>query len=125
MHVITAFTDTLLTVLDGRGTDLPFWRMATIDVDELRGRAATIVEAVGHEGVIAVDTAATPGGGTLPDVEIPSAGVRVVGDVRAALRGAERPLVARSDTDDTVVDLRTVDPVDDAAVIEILRAAVA
>ena len=60
--------------------------------------------------------ASTPGGGTLPGVEIPSAGVAVDGDQRARLRERERPVIARVLDDRTVVDLRTVHPDDDAEV---------
>ena len=121
VHVITAFTETLLTLLDGRGTDLPFWRMATVPTDELERRAHAIVAEVGA-GVTVVETPSTPGGGTLPDVEIPSIGLLVRGDVREVLRSAERPVIARAAGDDTVVDLRTVHPDDDPLIVAALGA---
>jgi L-seryl-tRNA(Ser) seleniumtransferase len=60
-----------------------------------------------------VRTAATTGGGTLPDVEIPSAGVAVtVGDgadaFAARLRRGRPPVVGRVEGDQFIVDLRTV-----------------
>lgn len=119
-HVLQAMTSTLLTLLDGRGTDLPFWRMATLRVDELERRATAIVDAVGSPGVSLSALDATPGGGTLPDVAIPSAGLRLSGDHRAGLRAAEPPIVARVDGDDTVLDLRTVDPVRDEHLAAVL-----
>ena len=66
--------------------------------------------------------APTPGGGTLPEVEIPSAGVAVDGDRRSELRERERPLIARVNEGRTIVDLRTVDPDDDSEVAAALRA---
>ncbi len=122
VHVIAAFTETLLTLLDGRGTDLPFWRMATTGTDELARRAGAMVDELGGS-IAVVDTAATPGGGTLPDVEIPSIGLLIRGDVRAALRAADHPVIARASGDDTIIDLRTVHPDDDELVVAALRTA--
>jgi L-seryl-tRNA(Ser) seleniumtransferase len=68
-----------------------------------------------------VDTVAVTGGGTLPGTEIPSAGVALAGDVRARLRAAPLPVVARVTDGRTVLDLRTVDPDQDP----VLAAAVA
>ena len=71
--------------------------------------------------VAVVDTDAVPGGGTLPGVTIPSAGVAVPGDVSASLRAAAPPIVARVEDGRTVCDLRTVDPSDDELVSAALR----
>ena len=85
--------------------------MATATVDELRRRAEAL--GVGHT----VDCSAVTGGGTVPGVEIPSAGVAVTGDITAALRAVRpKPIIARVDDDMTVLDLRTVDPTDDTVV---------
>ena len=65
---------------------------------------------------------AVPGGGTLPGVEIPSVGVALDGDHRAALRDADPPVVARVEDGRTLLDLRTVDPADDAHLGRALRA---
>ena len=106
--VLGALQATALAYLNDDGTAIPFWRMVALGVDELRTRA----EALGVGTV--VDTMATPGGGTLPGVEIPSVGVRVPGDHRTALRERERPIIARIDDEGTILDLRTVHPDDDA-----------
>ena len=78
------------------------------------------VEKLGKIGDI-VDVASTPGGGTLPGVEIDSIGIARVGDHRNALRNRSRPVIARVDDDTTYIDLRTVHPDDDGNVIEALR----
>jgi L-seryl-tRNA(Ser) seleniumtransferase len=114
--VLGALQATALAYLAGDGDAIPFWRMAALPVDELRARATAL--AVGT----VVDTEATPGGGTLPEVAIPSAGVAVEGDHRAALRRRPRPLIARVVDGRTIVDLRTIDPADDAEVAAALRA---
>ncbi|MDH4144085.1 MAG: L-seryl-tRNA(Sec) selenium transferase [Acidimicrobiia bacterium] len=113
--VLAALQDLALAYLDRRGADIPFWRMASLDVAALHGRARSL-------GVGApTDLAAVPGGGTLPGVEIPSAGVAVQGDHAAALRSLPRPIIARVEAGATLLDLRTVDPADDGHVAASLR----
>jgi L-seryl-tRNA(Ser) seleniumtransferase len=105
-----------LAYLDRDGDRLPFWRMAAVPVAALRERA----EALGVGEV--VDCASLTGGGTLPGVEIPSAGLAVDGDVTTALRAAApKPVIARVTDGRTVLDLRTVDPDDDSPIADALR----
>ena len=117
--VLAELQSLALTYLRRRGDDIPFWRMATRPVTELRARAAAL--GVGE----VCDMAATTGGGTLPGVEIPSAGVVLDGDRAAALRGNEVPVIARVAGQRTYLDLRTVDPADDAIVAAAARRACA
>ena len=117
--VLGSLQSLALTYLHRRGDEIPFWRMATRPVAELRERA----EALGVGEVC--DMAATTGGGTLPGVEIPSAGISLDGDRAAALRDAAVPVVARVAGQRTYLDLRTVDPADDAVVAESARRATA
>jgi len=115
--VLAALQEVALAYLAREGDALPFWRMATAAVDDLRRRAT----AIGAGEVVAC--ASVTGGGTVPGVEIPSAGVALAGDVTAALRGAEpKPIVARVEGDRTVLDLRTVDPSDDDLVTDAVKA---
>jgi L-seryl-tRNA(Ser) seleniumtransferase len=134
--VLQAMQATALTYLDRRGDDIPFWRMAALQPDDLAPRAEAMVKSV-HDAVPGLDpealavvaTEAVPGGGTLPSVVIPSTGVRVDGtiapDLVDALRAGDRPIVARVEADATVLDLRTIDPADDEAVATALIDAVA
>ena len=108
--VLGALQATALAYLNRDGDAIPFWRMASLSQDVLRSRAENL--GVG----IAVDVASTPGGGTLPEVEIPSAGVAVEGDQRSALRNRERPIIARVVDGRTIIDLRTVHPDDDSEI---------
>lgn len=106
--VLNAMQQVALSYLRRDADALPFWRMATTSVDSLRARA----EAVGIGEV--VETMAVTGGGTMPDVEIPSVGIAFDGDHVDALRRQRVPVIARVREGRTVCDLRTVDPVDDA-----------
>lgn len=96
---------------------LPFWKMATIEAQRLRMRAEAL--GVGEP----TPMASVPGGGTLPGVEIPSYGISVDGDVTAALRLHDPPVIARVDGGRTLLDLRTVEPADDEVVAKALAAA--
>lgn len=114
--VLEALQDLALAYLRRDGQSIPFWRMATQSTESLRTRA----NALGVGSV--VDTNAVPGGGTLPTVEIPSVGIALPGDHRAALRSAPTAIMARVEDDTTICDLRTVDPADDDALGEAIRA---
>jgi L-seryl-tRNA(Ser) seleniumtransferase len=114
--VLAALQDVALAYLRRDPGAIPFWRMATASVEELAARARAL--GVGRPGPCQSVT----GGGTLPDVEIPSMGVSVDGDHVATLRAQRRPVVARALDGATVCDLRTVDPADDAVVAEALSA---
>jgi L-seryl-tRNA(Ser) seleniumtransferase len=106
--VLGALQELLLAYLRRDGDAVPFWRMASIPVEVLRARAHSL-----GAGTV-VDTAAVAGGGTLPGVEIPSAGVAFDGDVSEPLRRATPPIIARVHEGATILDLRTVDPHHDA-----------
>ena len=114
--VLEALQDTALAYLRRDGEAIPFWRMATTPVGELRQRAAALE--VGE----VVDCSAVVGGGSAPGTEIPSAGVALAGDHTATLRDFEPPVIARMRDDSTVVDLRTVEPADDPTLGKALRA---
>ncbi|MHB1534352.1 MAG: L-seryl-tRNA(Sec) selenium transferase [Acidimicrobiales bacterium] len=96
------------------GQALPLWRMAVAPLEELRGRA----EALGVGAVVGCTSAM--GGGTLPEVEIPSQGVAMEGDVTAALRASVPPVIARVRDGRTVCDLRTVLPEQDSLLAKAL-----
>ena len=119
--VLAALQATALAYLAEDGDAIPFWRMASLTVDQLRKRA----NAYGVGEI--VDVMSTPGGGTLPGVEIPSVGVAVEGDQREALRELDHPIIARVDHGDssagetTVLDLRTIPPDADEVVAGALR----
>ena len=116
--VLTALQATAMAYLRRDGDAIPFWRMASRPVDELQQRAETAAGQL--DGVTAASTVAVPGGGTLPGVEIPSYGLRLPGDRTTELRDRDRPLIARVVDGCTVIDLRTVDPEDDAEVVAAL-----
>ena len=86
---------------------IPLWQMATAPLPELRRRADNL--GIGE----VVDCTSVVGGGTLPGVGIPSAGIAIEGDVTPALRRSSPPVVARVEDGRTICDLRTVFPEQD------------
>ncbi len=120
-HVLLALQDVALAYLGRTAAEhIPFWRMAAAPLPELRGRAEAIVAAAGRGEVVASE--AVPGAGSAPGATIPSFAVRVAGDHLAALRAGATPIVARTRDGATLVDVRTVDPADDALVAAALAA---
>jgi len=111
--VLSALQELAMAYLRRDGDAIPFWRMAARTPAQLRDRAT----ALGVGTVI--DMNSVPGGGTLPTVEVPSAGVALDGDHTAALRSHQPPIIARVQDQQTLIDLRTVEPAHD----ELLAAA--
>ena len=116
---LAVLQDIALAYLRRDGDAIPFWRMATTPVETLRIRAEAI-----DAGKV-VDTQAVAGAGSLPGTEIASVGIALAGDHTATLRAAGPvPIVARVHDDTTICDLRTVDPMHDAALASALRTVV-
>jgi L-seryl-tRNA(Ser) seleniumtransferase len=117
--VLEVLQDVALAYLRRDGAAIPLWRMATTPLVELERRARSL----GVGDVVGCRSVA--GGGSLPGLELDSAGISLPGDVTAALRAAPVPVVARVTDGRTVLDLRTVDPADDALVAQAAEAALA
>lgn len=122
--VLAALQQVALAYLDRNGDAIPFWRMATTPVEELQARALRLREQV--PPLLVVEASSTTGGGTLPGVAIPSAGVALTGDHVAALRAHDLAVIARVERTGagvrTVADLRTVLPEQDSRLAEAMRA---
>ena len=117
-HVLGALQEVALAYLRRDGQSIPFWAMATKPVSELRARAEAIasvaVDQIAGDQVSKVQVAemfSVPGGGTLPGVDIPSAGIVLEGDRGEELRSHR--LVARVSQDQTFLDFRTIFPYQD------------
>jgi len=123
--VLAALQDTALAYLDKRAaTDIAFWKMVATPVATLRARADAIAAAIAqtHPSATATATESLPGAGSAPGVTMASFGVTIDGDLLADLRRHDPPVIARSRDDRTTLDLRSVDPSDDATVIDALTA---
>ena len=126
--VMAALQATVDLHLSGRAGELPIVRMMRATVGELRVRAAAIVVSLG-EGATAGVGRAQVGGGTMPRTVIPSVTVDVrptagsVDGLAAALRRGDPPVVGYIGGGRLRIDLRTVFPEQDAAVVAAVRVA--
>lgn len=117
--VLAALHRTALAYLDKSAElSIPFWQMATVSEVTLSARASHITETAGRGRV--VPCLALPGAGSVPGASIASMGIALDGDHAAALRSFQPPIIARVKDDQTILDMRTVDPADDSVLIDAL-----
>ena len=112
---MSALQDVTISYLERRASLIPFWEMATASLDELKIRANKI------SSEFATETTATTGGGTLPGVEIPSAGLKLTGNHVEFFRQQKPPIICRVDNDQTFIDLMTVHPNDDVFIDDAIK----
>ena len=115
---LAALAATLELYAAGRGAEIPFWAMTIADPAALRLRLETLqaIPAVGGE---IIDGASLPGAGSVPGEEIatPVLAVHDGSDARwRRLLDADPPVLARRNEGMLLIDLRAVDPDDDAHV---------
>ncbi|MDG1695139.1 MAG: L-seryl-tRNA(Sec) selenium transferase [Ilumatobacter sp.] len=125
--VLAALQRTALTYLDGQaGTEIPFWKMVGTPLTALEERALAVVEAIVavHPSARVERTEALPGAGSAPGVTMPSVGVVIDEDLLEQLRRHNTPVIARSRNERTLLDFRSVDPVDDVTIVAALRGGV-
>ncbi len=108
---------------------LPLYEQFGASIDELRARAEAIAETMEWSAATSiVESRATIGGGSLPGDTVPSIALRVPSvrpsrDARR-LRTGEPAVVGRIEGDALLLDLRTIDPGQDEALVVALRALV-
>jgi L-seryl-tRNA(Ser) seleniumtransferase len=127
---LAALEATLTSYLDGSAEqDLPTLRMIRTPVSEMEERATNLAEdlrrnAPGLE-VDVTPSVARSGGGTLPTYEIPSIAVRLGGTdpevLAEELRSSDTPVIGRVHDGKLWLDVRTLLPGDEEAVIGALR----
>jgi L-seryl-tRNA(Ser) seleniumtransferase len=125
--VLAALQRTALTYLYGQaGTEIPFWKMVGTPLTALEERALAAVEAIVavHPSARVERTEALPGAGSAPGVTMPSVGVVIDEDLLEQLRRHNTPVIARSRNERTLLDFRSVDPVDDVTIVAALRGGV-
>ena len=99
--------------------DIAFWKMATIAITELQSRAEKIIAAAKTGEICMLDS--IPGAGSAPGATIASIGIVVNGDYLSKLRMYDTPIIARVKDNKTFLDLRTIQPDDDAIVVQALQ----
>jgi L-seryl-tRNA(Ser) seleniumtransferase len=110
-----------------RGPATPVARMLAADPADLRRRAEALAERLAAAGLdaVAVASEARVGGGGAPEQPLPSAAVSLPAALAEPLRRGARPVVGRVEGARTLLDVRSVLPEDDealvAAVLEVAR----
>ena len=107
---------------------VPIWRMISASVDELRARTAAWKESAGRWAEF-VESRAAIGGGSLPGETIESVALRLdcgalgksAESVLTRLRESSEPIIGRIEDDDVLLDVRTVLPAQDKAVVSALQ----
>jgi L-seryl-tRNA(Ser) seleniumtransferase len=98
---------------------LPVYRMLATSLDDLRARASAYVESL--PGATIVESVAYVGGGALAQERVASLGVAIAVErpdrLAARLRAGTPPIIARIDHGRLLLDLRTIAPTEDAAVV--------
>jgi len=109
--------------------EIPIWRQVATSAGDLERRARALAEAIAVPPVRAAPTESTIGGGSLPGQTLPSWSLTVDAAspdrLLAALRAGTPAIVGRIVDDAVVLDLRTVEPHDDAILTVAIRAALA
>jgi L-seryl-tRNA(Ser) seleniumtransferase len=115
---LAALDWTLRALLDGREREIPVLRMLLADPEELARRAEQLaagLRAAGWSGISVQRGASPVGGGSLPELELPGAVVRIelgereAGRLAAALRRADPPVLVRVQRGAVCLDPRTLD----------------
>jgi L-seryl-tRNA(Ser) seleniumtransferase len=115
------------------GAEIPVVHMVEADVQELHARAVKMCESLGEvAGLVGIaESAGQVGGGALPQAKIPSVALQVmpracsVEELARRLRLGDPCIVAYRAADTLRLDLRTVFPEQDAALVAALRKALA
>jgi len=130
---LAALAATLGLYRAGRATtDIPVWRMIATTPQALGIRADALVAGLPvavRERVEVTEMASAVGGGSLPGETLESVGLVIAGPgaagLAARLRAGEPAVVGRIEHGAVLLDLRTVDPADDATLAAALARALA
>lgn len=129
---IAGLNATLLHYAKGEAErEVPVWRMIATPLSEITARARRWARLIG-EGALVVDGRSMIGGGSLPEeslptklVAIPVASGAALDALAKRLRLGETPVVARIVDGRLLLDPRTVERRDDAALVRAVKAALA
>lgn len=117
---MAALTTTVELYLDDRVPEIPFWSSVMTPAGDLQAR----LDALEHGPLTIEQGTSLLGAGSVPGLEVPTPVGRVIdgGHRWQELLMSETPILTRRDKGDLIIDLRAVDPADDAAVRSALAA---
>ncbi len=120
---IVALGRTAELYAEGRGAEIPFWRMAALPVGRLWERLEQIARTAGAPGEVRTSEAMT-GAGSAPGNAVPSPALVLEGrgeELWPRLLEAEPAVVARRSAGDLLIDVRAVPEGEDGLVAAALR----
>ncbi len=113
--------------------EIPILRMLYQDGETLKRRAARVGRALkktaGNVAVDVVPLSSEVGGGSLPDVQIPSVGLALaplkisVDELERRMRKADVPIIGRIEKDRLLIDMRTIQEEDERELVSGIAAA--
>jgi L-seryl-tRNA(Ser) seleniumtransferase len=120
---LSGLAGTLQSYLRGRPTDVPVISMIAMPVGEIEARAGAWRDAAAGRGLPVTLTPgeSTVGGGSLPTETLPTVLLELPQGVRAAaLRRAQPSVIARTRGNRVLLDLRTIQPADEPALLDVV-----
>jgi L-seryl-tRNA(Ser) seleniumtransferase len=126
-----ALESVLRAHLRGDLDSIPVWRMLRAPVDEIRDRAEALALRASNGAIVPVPLNSMVGGGSVPEVDIPSWGLSVTPDPASAvdverlLRSASPPVIVRIEENRVLIDLRTVRREEEDSLLQALGEALA
>lgn len=120
---LSGLAGTLQSYLRGRPTDVPVISMIAMPVGEIEARASAWRDAAAGRGLPVTLTPgeSTVGGGSLPTETLPTVLLELPQGVRAAaLRRAQPSVIARTRGNRVLLDLRTIQPADEPALLDVV-----
>jgi len=128
---LAALEATLRAYLAGRLEEIPVLRMIALTPEQLRRRARAFARRLRRMcgdvfQVRLKDSASVTGGGSAPEVGLPTTLIALrherlsAHDLEARLRAAEPPIITRIEEDEVLLDLRTVAPEEETLVLRAL-----
>lgn len=127
---LAALQTTLLHYIKGEAAQhIPVWRMIALPLATLAARAQSWAQKLATAGVQAevIQGRSAVGGGALPGETLPTSLVAVgglpAGQMAQRLRAADPPVIARIEDDRLLLDPRTVQPEEEAILLERIVAA--
>ena len=123
---LAALATTLQMYADGRGDEIPFWAMVAATPAELQTRLEQLLAGSGAVGEIRAGES-VPGAGSVPGATVPTP-VLALQEPPAdvlwdRLLRSDPPVIARRETGELVIDVRTVPPHLDGLLTAALQAA--
>jgi len=108
---------TLRHILLGQLDEIPALRMIRMSADVIKERAERVAKRI--EGAVIEAGESVIGGGSTPDLKLPTWVIALRADERR-LRANDPPIIVRMERDRVLIDLRTVLPEQEDAIVQAL-----